>query len=153
MDGGSDLEEKVRYLDQVKAKFFNDSDPLMIDEAANFLNPKNMSITSIQDEAELLEHLMDKEIVLDQTSNDLTALEKAAIDTKMEENVVQQLLDYQYHTNQTVDRVKRSENLEDFVNSLEEEILKKKYEGDNFDTTTSKIVEVPKNETEIIRKV
>ena len=146
--------EKVRHLDQAKAKFFNDSDPLMIDEAANFLNPKNMSITSIQDEAELLEHLMNKEIVLDQTSNNLTALEKAAIDTKMEENVVQQLLDYEYHTNQTeIDRVKRSEKLEDFVNSLEEEILEKKYEGDNFDTTTSKIDEVPKNETEIINDI
>ena len=143
--------EKVHYLDQAKTSFFNDSDPLMIDEAANFLKP-NMNITSIQDEAELLEHLMEEEIVLDTSSKNLTALEKVAIDTKMEENVVQQFLDYEYHTNQTVDREKRSENLDDLVNSIEEDILEKKYEVDNFDSSKIETYGNPKikNETEVI---
>ena len=88
--------EKVNYLTKTKNEYFNQSDPVIIYEAANFLKP-NKTITSVQDEATLLDNLMDKEILLQQAQN-LSAMEKAAIDTELEEEVVHEILEFDYES-------------------------------------------------------
>ena len=94
IENDSESFEKVNYLTEAKNEYFNHSDPVMIYEAANFLKP-NKTITSVQDEAALLDSLMDKEFLLQQAQN-LSAMEKAAIDTKLEEEVVHEILEFDY---------------------------------------------------------